>query len=117
MASPKKRCASLQAPDLDLAHDGFKFGFSHAREEVAAGATDERGAQEFRGIDICGGVKIGVDVAVRPVVQVDGWDAIRAALIYVVVAARREIGKLCEQSLLAPFRRNQGIRGMAGGRE
>src|SRR5262249_39509631 len=87
------------------------------RQVIAGGGADEGGALEFGGIDVGSGVEVGVDVAVRPVIEVDGRNAEGRILIDVVIAAhgvRRVFGA---QRLFAALGSDERVFGFAGGGE
>ena len=67
-------------------------------------------------IEVGGRVKVGVDVTVRPVIEIDGRNAERGVLVDLVIAAQLERRVLGPQRLLASLRRRQRVLGRAGGR-
>ena len=78
-------------------------------EEPAARCTDETGALQLRRIDILRHIAGGMNVAVRPVVHIDGRDAERAVGEHHVVTARIELLDLREQRLFVAADSNHGI--------
>src|SRR4030095_12471011 len=89
----------------------------HGRQEVTAGGADEGGALQLGGVNVGGGVEIGVDETVGPVIKVDGGDAVGRILVNLVVAAQCEGGIFGAEGFLAALGSDRGIGGLAGGGE